>query len=80
MESRRTRVTVPVAGDTRARFFRRILPVALVGLALTAVAVAGDGGVERAHYLRQLVFGPVAQHDHATPLVAVIPVGGGAPR
>ncbi|WP_445152622.1 hypothetical protein [Baekduia sp. Peel2402] len=27
-------------------------------MALTAVAVVGDGGVSRAHYLRQLVFGP----------------------
>jgi CO/xanthine dehydrogenase FAD-binding subunit len=58
MESRRTRVTVPGAGDTRVRFFRRAQPVALVGVAVAAVATVGDGGVGRAHYLRQLVFGP----------------------
>jgi nitrate reductase NapE component len=58
MESRRTRVTVPGRGDARVRFFRRALPLALVGVALTAVATVGDGGVGRAHYLRQLVFGP----------------------
>jgi nitrate reductase NapE component len=58
MDSRRTGGTVPRTGDARGRFLRRILPVALVGMALTAVAVVGDGGVSRAHYLRQLVFGP----------------------
>ena len=58
MESRRTGVTVPVTGDARARFFRRALPLALVGIAVTAVATVGDGGIGRAHYLRQLVFGP----------------------
>jgi hypothetical protein len=58
MDSRRTRGTVPGVGDTRRRFSRAALPVVLVGVALTAVATVGDGGVGRAHYLRQLVFGP----------------------
>lgn len=86
MESRRTRVTLPGAGDARGRFVRRALPVALVGLAVTAVAVAGDGGVSRAHYLRQLVFGPAGPQTsrHAAPgitdHVPVIPWDGGARR
>jgi nitrate reductase NapE component len=92
MESRRTRVTVPGAGDARARFARRALPVALVGLAVTAVAVVGDGGgVGRAHYLRQLVFGPAGPHAarpavrvsdarDATPVVPAIPLHGVARR
>jgi len=85
MESRRTRGTVPGTGDARERFLRRILPVALVGMALTAVAVVGDGGVSRAHYLRQLVFGPAGpettrpaahrRHD-AGPAVPAIPFTG----
>ena len=80
MESRRTRVTLPGAGDARGRFFRRVLPVALVGMAVTAVAVVGDGGVGRAHYLRQLVFGPAgpnatrpAAAPRETLLTPVIP-------
>jgi nitrate reductase NapE component len=75
MESRRTRVTLPGAGDARQRTFKRMLPLALVGMALTAVAVVGDGGVTRAHYLRQLVFGPAAPHivRPAAPSVPVIP-------
>jgi nitrate reductase NapE component len=92
MESRRTRVTVPGAGDARVRIARRALPLALVGLAVTAVAVVGDGGgVGRAHYLRQLVFGPAGPHaarpaDHprgtgdATTVVPAIPPRGGAAR
>lgn len=70
MESRRTRVTVPGAGDARVRFFRRALPVALVGVAVAAVATVGDGGIGRAHYLRQLVFGPAgpgAAQPHSAP-------------
>jgi nitrate reductase NapE component len=90
MESRRTRVTVPGAGDARARIVRRALPLALVGLAVTAVAVVGDGGgVGRAHYLRQLVFGPAGPHAvapaerlsgerDATSVVPAIPRRGGA--
>src|SRR4051794_41527477 len=58
MESRRTRVTVPGAGDARARASRAALPLVLVGVAVVAVAVTGEGGVGRAHYLRQVVFGP----------------------
>lgn len=92
MESRRTRVTVPGAGDARERLFRRALPLALVGLAVTAVAVVGDGGgVGRAHYLRQLVFGPagphagrsvirVADERDTTPVVPTIPAGGATRR
>ncbi|HET6510480.1 MAG TPA: hypothetical protein VFG42_27035 [Baekduia sp.] len=92
MESRRTRVTVPGAGDTRERVLRRALPLALVGLAVTAVAVVGEGGgVGRAHYLRQLVFGPAGPHAarpavrtrderDATPVVPAIPSRGGAAR
>lgn len=86
MDSRRTRVTVPGRGDARQRFLRRMLPVALVGMALTAVAVVGDGGVTRAHYLRQLVFGPAGPQtsrpaerplrDDAGLVVPVIPAGG----
>jgi nitrate reductase NapE component len=88
MDSRRTRVTVPGTGDARQRIFRRVLPVALVGMALTAVAVVGDGGVSRAHYLRQLVFGPAGpettrpaahpRHDDTALVVPVIPAGGAA--
>jgi hypothetical protein len=71
---------------------RRALPLALVGLAVTAVAVVGDGGgVGRAHYLRQLVFGPAgpnaarsaerAPDDRdATLVVPAIPRGGAARR
>jgi hypothetical protein len=92
MESRRTRVTVPGAGDARGRLLRRALPLALVGLAVTAVAVVGEGGgVGRAHYLRQLVFGPAGPHAarpaerapdarDATPVVPAIPPRGGAAR
>lgn len=90
MESRRTRGTVPGAGDARERNFRRILPLALVGMALTAVAVVGDGGVTRAHYLRQLVFGPAgpgtaepAARPHrgeAGLTVPAIPLGGAERR
>jgi hypothetical protein len=58
MDSRRTGGTVPGVGDARRRFSRAALPVVLVGVALAAVATVGDGGVGRAHYLRQLVFGP----------------------
>jgi hypothetical protein len=58
MESRRTPVTVPVVADTRLRFFRRALPVTLVGIAVGGVALVGNGGIGRAHYLRQLMFGP----------------------
>jgi hypothetical protein len=60
--------------------------VVLVGLAVTAVAVAGDGAVGRAHYLRQLVFGPAGPHTSrpASPglsdHVPVIPRGGAARR
>jgi nitrate reductase NapE component len=90
MERRRTGVTVPRAGDARQRIFKRVLPVALVGLALTAVAVVGEGGgVGRAHYLRQLVFGPAGpettrpaarpRHD-AGLIVPAIPAGGAQPR
>jgi hypothetical protein len=53
-------------------------------MALTAVAVVGDGGgVGRAHYLRQLVFGPAGpnttrpaahrRHEDAGLLVPAIP-------
>jgi hypothetical protein len=71
---------------------RRALPLALVGLAVTAAAVVGDGGgVGRAHYLRQLVFGPAGPHAtrpaarapddrDATPLVPEIPGHGPARR
>jgi nitrate reductase NapE component len=86
MESRRTRVTLPGRGDARQRIFKRMLPVALVGMALTAVAVVGDGGVTRAHYLRQLVFGPAgpgaarpaahARRGDAGLVVPAIPAGG----
>jgi hypothetical protein len=59
MESRRTRVTVQLRPDVRARVWRTSLPIVLVGVAVAAVATTGDGGgVARAHYLRQLVFGP----------------------
>jgi hypothetical protein len=79
MESRRTGVTVPGVGDTRLRFSRAALPVVLVGVALAGVATVGDGGVGRAHYLRQLVFGPAspaaARHHAAgaapTPIPAI---------
>src|ERR1700704_5804922 len=74
MESRRTRVTVPGRGDTRARLPRVALPVVLAGIALAAVATVGDGGIGRAHFLRQLVFGPAARgvspraSAHSAPL------------
>src|SRR3954471_11252816 len=58
IERRRRRVTVPGDGDARVRIPRAALPVVLVGVAVVAVATVGDGGVGRAHYLRQLVFGP----------------------
>jgi hypothetical protein len=58
MESRRTRVTVPLRPDVRARLWRTSLPLLLAGVAVTAVATTGSGGLGRAHYLRQLVFGP----------------------
>jgi hypothetical protein len=57
-------------------------------LAVTAVAVVGDGGgVGRAHYLRQLVFGPAGpqaarpaerlrDERDATPVVPAIPLHG----
>lgn len=62
-------MTVPGGGDARARIVRRALPVALVGLAVTAVAVVGEGGgMGRAHYLRQLVFGPAGPHAARTAL------------
>jgi hypothetical protein len=59
---------------------------------VTAVAVVGDGGgVGRAHYLRQLVFGPAGPHAarpavrlgderDATPLVPAIPQHGASAR
>jgi nitrate reductase NapE component len=37
---------------------RAALPVVLAGVAVVAVATAGTGGFGRAHYLRQLIFGP----------------------
>src|ERR1700754_4956592 len=58
MESRRPRVMVQLRADARARAWRTSLPIVLVGVAVTAIAVTGDGGVGRAHYVRQLVFGP----------------------
>jgi nitrate reductase NapE component len=78
MESRRTRVTVQRGGDARAR---AALPIVLVGIAVVAVATAGDGGFGRAHYLRQLVFGPAGPRvARAAPreTVPLIPAGTGA--
>lgn len=59
-------------------------------MALAAVAVVGDGGVSRAHYLRQLVFGPAGpnavrpaahpRRDDAGLLVPAIPAGGATRR
>src|SRR4051812_49747371 len=79
MESRRTRATVPGAGDARTGVSRAALPAVLVGVAVVAVATTGHGGVGRAHYLRQLVFGPAGPGvartapPHLAPALAAVP-------